>query len=214
MLARAGLGDDARLAHALRQQYLPDAVVDLVRAGMVQLVPLEPDLRTLSFRRILAQFFRQARRVVERAGTTDVVLQQVVELGLESRIRLGRLVFPLQVQDQRHQRFGNITSAELAEMPALVRLVAEGIGFALGHASAIGRGLPVCPAGLTTRPLLRAPLSRPCRTLLSARGPSCPVRFPERNWHPPAGRRCSGWHSTRCPGQARLPGPTVKRGGD
>jgi hypothetical protein len=44
MLAGAGLGDDARLAHALGQQDLADAIVDLVRAGVIELVALEVDL--------------------------------------------------------------------------------------------------------------------------------------------------------------------------
>ena len=43
MLARAGLGDDARLAHAPRQQDLAEHIVDLVRAGVVQLLALEVD---------------------------------------------------------------------------------------------------------------------------------------------------------------------------
>jgi hypothetical protein len=33
------------LAHALREQHLAEAIVDLVRAGMVQLVALEVDRR-------------------------------------------------------------------------------------------------------------------------------------------------------------------------
>ena len=45
MLAGAGLGDDARLAHALGQQHLAQHVVDLVAAGVVELVALEVDLR-------------------------------------------------------------------------------------------------------------------------------------------------------------------------
>ena len=44
VLAGAGLGDDARLAHAAGEQDLADAVVDLVRAGVVELVALEIDL--------------------------------------------------------------------------------------------------------------------------------------------------------------------------
>jgi hypothetical protein len=44
VLARAGLGDDAFLAHAPRQQRLAQAVVDLVRAGVEQVFPLEVDL--------------------------------------------------------------------------------------------------------------------------------------------------------------------------
>jgi hypothetical protein len=45
VLARAGLGDDAGLAHALGQQDLAEAVVDLVRAGVVQVLALEVDFR-------------------------------------------------------------------------------------------------------------------------------------------------------------------------
>ena len=44
VLAGAGLGDDPGLAHAPGEQDLAQAVVDLVRAGVVQLVALEVDL--------------------------------------------------------------------------------------------------------------------------------------------------------------------------
>jgi len=44
MLAGARLRDDALLAHAPRQQNLPQHIVDLVRAGVVELVALEIDL--------------------------------------------------------------------------------------------------------------------------------------------------------------------------
>ena len=45
MLARPGLGDDARLAHAAREQDLAQHIVDLVRAGVVQLLALEVNFR-------------------------------------------------------------------------------------------------------------------------------------------------------------------------
>ena len=41
VLAGAGLGDDAALAHALGEQRLAEHVVDLVRAGVVQVLALE-----------------------------------------------------------------------------------------------------------------------------------------------------------------------------
>ena len=41
--AGAGLGDDALLAHAPRQQDLAEHVVDLVRAGVIELLALEID---------------------------------------------------------------------------------------------------------------------------------------------------------------------------
>ena len=45
MLARAGLGDDARLAHALGEQRLAEHVVDLVGAGVAEVLALEVDAR-------------------------------------------------------------------------------------------------------------------------------------------------------------------------
>ena len=43
VLARAGLGDDAPLAQAPREQRLADGVVDLVRAGVREVLALQLD---------------------------------------------------------------------------------------------------------------------------------------------------------------------------
>ncbi|MNQ89294.1 hypothetical protein D3C85_1046000 [compost metagenome] len=106
--AGAGLGDDAFLAHAPRQQDLADAVVDLVRAGVVQLFALEVDLRA-------AAVFGQALGEVQRARAADVVALEVGQFLLEFRVVLGRFVFAGQVVDQRHQGFGDVLAAEGAE---------------------------------------------------------------------------------------------------
>jgi len=45
VLPGAGLGDDARLPHAPGEQRLAERVVDLVRAGMGQVLALEVDRR-------------------------------------------------------------------------------------------------------------------------------------------------------------------------
>ena len=45
VLARAGLGDDPPLAHALGQQRLAERVVDLVRAGVGEVLALQEDAR-------------------------------------------------------------------------------------------------------------------------------------------------------------------------
>ena len=45
VLACTGFSDDAVFAHAPRQQRLSDAVVDLVRAGVQQILALDIDLR-------------------------------------------------------------------------------------------------------------------------------------------------------------------------
>ena len=43
MLTGTRFGNDARLAHAFGQQDLTEAIVDLVRAGVIQLIALEID---------------------------------------------------------------------------------------------------------------------------------------------------------------------------
>ncbi len=58
--AGTGFGDDPGLAHPLGQQDLAEAIVDLVRAGMVELIALEIDLGA-------AQFGRQPLSEIERA---------------------------------------------------------------------------------------------------------------------------------------------------
>ena len=86
-------------------------------------------------RRAFAQFLGQPLGIIERGGAADIMFQQIVELRLERRVGLGGAIFALQIKHQRHQRFGDIAPAILAEMAAFVRLVAEGIGFGFGHAS-------------------------------------------------------------------------------
>ena len=75
---------------------------------------------------------------IERARPAGIVRVEVVELGLEGRIGLGRLVGRLQLEDQRHQRFGNEAAAENAEEAALVGSGAEGIGLDGHDATALG----------------------------------------------------------------------------
>jgi hypothetical protein len=59
------------------------AVVDLVRAGVVELLALEIDLGA-------AEMLGQPLGEIERARPADIVLQIAVQLGLERRIGLGR----------------------------------------------------------------------------------------------------------------------------
>ena len=51
VLAGAGFGDDAGLAHAFGEQDLADGVVDFVRAGVEQVLALEINLRAAEFAR-------------------------------------------------------------------------------------------------------------------------------------------------------------------
>ena len=113
MLAGAGLGDDAGLAHAPGEQDLAQAIVDLVRAGVVELVALEVDFRA-------AEVLGQPLGVIERARPADIVRIEVLKLGVEGRIVLRRFVGRLELKDQRHQRFGDEASAIKAEMTPLI----------------------------------------------------------------------------------------------
>ncbi len=122
MLAGARLGDDAALLHAPGHQDLAHAIVDLVRAGVVQLVALQIDLRP-------AQMLGQAPGEIERARPADIMLEVIVELLLEFRIGLAGVIGLFDLQDQRHQGFGDETPAEEAKAPLLVRPTAETIEF-------------------------------------------------------------------------------------
>ena len=113
MHARAGLGDDALLAHALGQQSLADGVVDLVRAGMVKVFALQVDLRA-------AQALRQALGVIDRAGTPDIVLQLVGEFGLEFGIVAETQVLLAQLFHGRNQRLGHVDAAVGAEVAVFI----------------------------------------------------------------------------------------------
>ena len=133
VLAGARFGDDALLAHAAGEQDLAEHVVDLVRAGVVELVALEIDLGA-------AELLGQPLGEIERARAADIVLEQVVELGLESRIGLRLLIGLFEREDQRHQRLGDEASAIDAEAAALVRALAIGIGlFELAHLNPLRR---------------------------------------------------------------------------
>ncbi len=68
VLARSGFSDDAALPHAHGQQTLPQAVVDLVRAGVEQVFPLDVDARA-------AQMLGQPRSKLQRRGTPGKIFQ-------------------------------------------------------------------------------------------------------------------------------------------
>ena len=113
MLAGPGFRDDARLAHAPREQRLADRVVDLVRAGVVQVLALQVDLRA-------AQHLAPAARVIHRARPADEVGQLALEFGDELRIRAVAVVGRAQLAERMHQGFGDEDATVRAEVAALV----------------------------------------------------------------------------------------------
>ena len=128
MLTGAGLGNDSGLAHALGEKRLTEHIVDLVRAGMVQLVTLQIQFCTAIMR-------RQPLGEIERARPADIMCLVVEEFPGEIVIRAGRLVGAFHLQDQRHQGFGDKPPAMHAETATLVGLVAKGIEIDVGHGS-------------------------------------------------------------------------------
>ena len=124
VLSGPGFGDDPGLAHALGEQDLADGVVDLMRPGVVELVALEIDLGA-------AEKLSQAAGKIKRARPADVMLHLRMKLVPEGRIVLGHGVGLFDLQDQRHQGFGNKPAAIDAEVPGFVG--ARAIGVQLGH---------------------------------------------------------------------------------
>ena len=123
VLPRAGLGDDARLAHAPGEQDLADAVVDLVRAGVEEVFALEVDLRA-------AQFAGEALGKVKRRGPAAELLQVILELALELRVLLRAEILGLQLLQRVHERLRHIPApvgAEVAER------IGDGVGGDCSH---------------------------------------------------------------------------------
>ena len=85
MLPRPRLGDDAVLPHASREERLTDRAVDLVRAGVREILSLEEDACE-------ADRAGQARRVGERRRAPDPVAQHPRELVL--KLGIGTSVEP------------------------------------------------------------------------------------------------------------------------
>ncbi len=108
VLAGAGLGNDPLLAHPHRQQALPERVVDLVGAGVAQILPLEPDLGP-------AGVCREPLGEKEGEGTADEGGEELIKLGLEGRIGPGLVVSRLELIERGRERFGDVAATEPAK---------------------------------------------------------------------------------------------------
>src|SRR5206468_378634 len=114
VLAGARLRDHPPLAHPLGQQGLAEHVIDLVRAGMAEVLALEIDARAAA---LLAEPLGE----VERRRPAGVVPEQVGEPALEFSIALRRGPGLLELDQWRHERLGDEAAAEAPEVPARVR---------------------------------------------------------------------------------------------
>ncbi len=104
VLARAGLGDDARLAHALGEEHLPDGIVDFVRAGVEQILALQINFRA-------AEFLGEAFGEIKRRWATDEFREVIGKFMLKFRVVLRAKIFLFQFLQRMHQRLGHITTA-------------------------------------------------------------------------------------------------------
>ena len=116
VLPRAGLGNHARLAHATREHRLADRVVDLVRAGVVEVLAFQVDLRA-------AEFAAEPRGVVDGARPAHVVREFGPELGRERRIGLRLRVGLLEFIERVDQGLGDEGAAIGTEMPPCIGLL-------------------------------------------------------------------------------------------
>ena len=119
VLPRACLGDNAALAHALGQQDLAHAIIDFMRARMVQLVALEIDLGRFAAI-LLSRIVRQALCVIKRGGTAHIMGEKFIKLGEECRVGFGFLIGFLKLKNRRHQRFGDIASAKITKAAVFI----------------------------------------------------------------------------------------------
>ena len=114
VLAGTGLGDHPLLADVPGEQRLPQHIVDLVRAGVVEVLALEQHARSAG---VLAEL----RHVGERRRAAGVVAQQRLQFGAERGIGLGLVEGSGQVVDRGDERFGDESTAVRAEMAGGVR---------------------------------------------------------------------------------------------
>src|ERR1700674_1351603 len=116
VLAGARLGDHSRLAESFRQQRLADAIVYLVRTGVIQILALEIDLRA-------AELFGPALRVIDRARPADIMLELRFEFSDEGGIVLIARVLVAKLVERRDKRLGDEHAAVGAEVSARIRQV-------------------------------------------------------------------------------------------
>jgi hypothetical protein len=105
VLPGSSLGDDALLAEPPREHRLAERVVELVRPGVEEILPLEVDP--------LAR--REALGEGERRRPACVARQQVVQLGAEGVV--GERFAPAapELVEGRDQRLGDVAPAVIAE---------------------------------------------------------------------------------------------------
>jgi hypothetical protein len=120
MLAGSGLRDDALLAHALRKQDLPQAVVDLVRAGVQKVFPFQPDLSAAQVSRS-ASWHRTAASAAPRSSSAGTAVRPRKRDPLEPRDKLSRVHPGVTSTLQEHSARHKDQSGPMRPAPAISR---------------------------------------------------------------------------------------------
>ena len=107
VLASAGFGDDAFFAKPLGDEDLPEGVVDLVCAGVKEVFAFEVNFRA-------AQLLRPSLGEIKWRRAADIMMQEIVQLGMKGRIIFGRLIGGRKFLQGSHQRLRHKHAAELA----------------------------------------------------------------------------------------------------
>ncbi len=102
VLAGAGLGDHPALAHPLREQSLADGVVDLVGAGVGEVLALQVDAAAGRLGEPLGQ--------VERRRAADEVAKEPVELGAECLVGAGLVPARGELVERRDQGLRHVAA--------------------------------------------------------------------------------------------------------
>ena len=128
VLAGPGLRDDSRLTEPARQQRLAERVVDLVRAGVGEILALEieadrADRRSSRRPTRPPRLFREPVGAVEGRRAAGVATEQVVELGPEPGVVADGVVRRLELLERRDERLGHVAAAEVALHPPPARAV-------------------------------------------------------------------------------------------
>ena len=110
VLARARLRDDAALAHLLREERLAERVVDLVRARVTEVLPLEEEPGEHLARGV--DRVREPLCFGEGRRPPDVALEQPAPLLVERRALHDRLDGHRELFERRHERLGDESPAK------------------------------------------------------------------------------------------------------
>ena len=107
VLSRSGLRDDPLLPHLLGEEALADHVVDLVGAGVVEVLPLEVDLRS-------SEVPGHPVGVVEHRRPSGVLVVHPVDLDHEFWVLDVLVIRAIEFDDRVHEGLGDVLASELS----------------------------------------------------------------------------------------------------